>query len=282
MTGPLALAHHLLATGNEQRAADVLDRAGPEVMEQPEFWGLRARIALRREDFEGALRAARTGLARAPQDGWLLRLVGRAQLSLGRLPEAEEALLAALAVDPEDVQALCAYAEVCASAGQIDKARRLLDRAERVDPAESEILGTRWLVAHLDGDDEETARLAAEYARVTEGGAEALTVLGLEALKRGDTRATHDLFGRAARADVRWVEAIGPENFRRIRASTHPLLLPLWPIQRFGAVPVWIVGVGVVLGLDAAGFDAGVFAMAWIAWVVYTWVAPPFVRWWTG
>lgn len=278
----LALAEHHLATGSPERAAAVLDRLAPDALDEPRFWLLRGQAARQAGDTEGAIRAAIEGLAREPQSVPLLILLGEERARQGDLPGAEEALLAALSVAPEDVEALCAYAHASAQAGQIEKALRLVERAAAQEPDSFVVLATRYQIAHLVGDDQETARLAQQIAEVSEGDPHAIALLGLEAAKRNDARESQALLERAAGEDVRVVDTLGAETFYEARALNHPLMWPLWPIQRWGPGQVWMGAVGVLVGLRLLGRPEllAIFAVSWLSYVAYSWAVPPFVRWW--
>jgi hypothetical protein len=64
------------------------------------------------------------------------------------------------------------------------------------------------------------------------------------------------------------------------RVIAHPLLVPLWPLFRFGALRTWLAAVAVLVMLRLVLPSlAGVFGLLWIGYCVYSWVAPPLVRW---
>ena len=69
---------------------------------------------------------------------------------------------------------------------------------------------------------------------------------------------------------------------RQARLANHPLMRPLRPFQRFNPLVVWVGAVAVIYGLRAAGLGplATVAAIAWFAFCVYSWVAPPLLRRW--
>ena len=57
---------------------------------------------------------------------------------------------------------------------------------------------------------------------------------------------------------------------------------PLRPFARFNPLVVWIGAVAIIYGLRIAGLAplSFAFAMAWLAFCVYSWVVPPLVRRW--
>jgi tetratricopeptide (TPR) repeat protein len=70
-----------------------------------------------------------------------------AQLQLGRLAEAEEALRSAVERDPEDEAAQALYARVLVKRGALDKARVALDNGIAVDPFDPDLHATYVEVA---------------------------------------------------------------------------------------------------------------------------------------
>jgi hypothetical protein len=83
----------------------------------------------------------------------------------------------------------------------------------------------------------------------------------------------------AAGLDPSVVEA-NESIYHQGRALNHWLIVPLWPIYRFGPGTVWISGIVTIFGLKFIGLSliAGILAFVWIAYVIYSWIAPRLVR----
>ncbi len=98
-------------------------------------------------------------------------------------------------------------------------------------------------------------------------------------VERGDFRTAHRLYGGLA-ADSG--DAGLRESARISRAYSQGWLLPLWPIERFGPIPVWLTFVVMLFGLSAAGFESALVVVVplYLLLVVYSWIAPPLVRRW--
>ena len=61
----------------------------------------------------------------------------------------------------------------------------------------------------------------------------------------------------------------------------HPLMIPLWPIMRFGRWPVWAFGVITCWLLTATVPPAGGVAfLVWLVYVAYTWIVPRLLLQW--
>jgi tetratricopeptide (TPR) repeat protein len=277
----LALAEFYVDVGRPERALEVLAGLGSEAIEDPHAWFVRAHALVELERWDAASSAAASGLALDPDRVELLHLRALALWRRGELAGAESAVLAALELTPEDPVLLCTYAHLVASAGQLDKAERLVDEASRLDPDDAYVRRTRAELAYLSGRDAAAERHARGALELDPEDADSLTLMGVAAYQRGH--------GRRGAADVRRAAGLDPssENHvmlaREMSGSMHPLLLPLWPIYRFGRGPVWIAGVAALFAvarLDAPAPLAAAVVILWLVFVAYSWIAPPLVQRW--
>lgn len=274
----LDLARHWVGVDQPERALDELARAHGEDAVSLEAARLRSLALYLADREEEATAAARTGLAGHGPDPVLLLVLGEALTELGRVADAERALLDGLAMQPEDVPLLCAYARLCASVGQVDKAAGLVARAATYEPDTALVARTRVIVAAVRGDDAEAQRLSRELLALDPEDAAARSLHGVVAGYRADV-------GEAYRS-FRFVAAQRPGDrdvvkaARALKAETHPLLVPMRPLYRFGPFKVWIVAVAIIMGLRAAGFEGAalVAALSWAAYCLYSWTVPPAVR----
>ena len=277
----LALAEHYVAVGQPQAALDALARV-EGARESADVWLVRTQALLELGEPPGAATAARTGLRLEPESPELLQLLGVAEWRRGRLAEAEQALLAGLELEPDDPILLCTYAHVVANAGQLEKAESLVERALAIDPDEPFARRTRAEIAYLRGRDSAAALAGRSTLELDPDDPHTHALLGAAEYSRGQR-------GRAAR-HVRTAVALDPtepdrvDAARALRAETHPALLPLWPVYRFGQGPVWIAGVLLLLVARAVAPDGVllVVAAAWLLYAAYSWIAPPVVEWWVG
>ncbi|MEN0064382.1 MAG: tetratricopeptide repeat protein [Myxococcota bacterium] len=281
----LTLAERYLDIDQPEQAADVLSDLPIEALEVELAWWMRALVAKELGGPSAAMGVLRDGLARFPQSVSLLLVLADAQVENQDLVGAEDTLLRALAVDPENVEAHCDYALVSALAAHPDKAKALLARAAALDPESGDVWVARYRLAYLAGDDRKTRRLTRDLVARSDGQGKAVAMMGIEAMKQGDHRAAWRYLRRATASDASVVEMLGRDVLLEARALNHPLLIPMWPIERFGPGTVWIAAVVGLYGLRAANVDDTLVlyaSLAFIAYAVYTWVAPPFVRWLTG
>jgi tetratricopeptide (TPR) repeat protein len=277
----LGLAEHYVDVGRPERALAELAELGSEGIDNPQAWFVRAYALLGLERYREAARAAGEGLALDADDVGLLHLLSLAEWKLGRLASAERAILAALELSPENPTLLCTYAHLVSSAGQLEKAERLVDEAARLDPEEPYVRRTRAELAYLGGRDAEAETHARHALELEPDDTHALALMGVAAYERGHARRGAKGMRRAASMDPS-IEHHA-ESARSLAAATHPLLLPLWPIYRFGQGPVWLTGVALLLAVNfvaVPGVVAEIVILTWFAFVAYSWVAPPLVRRW--
>jgi tetratricopeptide (TPR) repeat protein len=277
--GNLALAQHYLDIDQPRRALELLEGRQND-LDDPEYWELRATALVELDRHRDAVDAAARGLDLDPDNIGLLLMSALAHKGAGDLAAAERALLAALRLDAENPALLSQYALLVANAGQLDKARRLLDRAERIDPLAVYVIQARGVIAFLSGDDDAAAQHAeailAEYPE--EPAAHLLRGSALS--QRGAARGARRHFETAARLDPSDLD-VG-RIARQSRVATHPLLWPVYPIQRFGPAKVWLAYL-VVFAITAGlglGWVVIPLVAAYLFMVVYSWtVAPLVVRW---
>lgn len=274
----VALAHHYLEIEQPRRALDVLERLADADLEDPALWALRARALHALSRHADAARAAREGLARDPQSVLLLYLLCDAEAEQGNAAAAERAILECLRVDPESAPALCRYAMLVAKAGQIDKAARLIEEATRIDPESGGVARARMVLAYLQGKDDDLARQGRERLAVDPDDAVTHHLLGQAMLERGRVDEAGRHLRTAARLDPGDRDLT--DAARAARAASHWLLAPMWPIRRFGQIPLWLGSIAVITVLRIAGHTliAGALALVYLVYCLYTWIVPPLVR----
>jgi tetratricopeptide (TPR) repeat protein len=274
----LALARHYLAVAQPGRVLDVLGEADID-LEDPDVWSLRAEALYQLDRYEAGAAAARDGLARDPEEISLLDVLALCEAELGHLAAAERALLAALELWPDHPTLLCHYALLCVRGGQAKKARRLLDEASRLAPDSTEVLRVRAQVSYLSGDRRGAARDASELLAAEPEDRMAHVIRGNTLADRDVYRALRH-FEHAARLDPSDREIARVTRYNRV--LTHPLQWPIWPIQRFGVIRVWVAYIGLIALSSLTGIRWLPPALVgiYLALVVYSWTIAPLARWW--
>ncbi|WP_127502124.1 tetratricopeptide repeat protein [Actinoplanes solisilvae] len=276
----LQRAQALLATGRAEQALTELSTLTANEVTSPYAMQLRCAALSRLDRWAEVGDAARAGLAASGPDPDLLLWLGRAEHEAGRDEAAERVLLDGLALAPHDVDLLCAYADLCLAHGQLDKAAKLVELAAARAPQAPVVYATRIQIAHARGDHREAQRISREFVGVHPENPAAHALLGGTSAARGQVDAAYEGFRQAAAA--RPTERAFAESAMELRVARHPLMLPLRPILRFGAIKTWLVAVALILLLRTAGLPvlAGLLGFAWLAYCVYSWVVPPLVRRW--
>ncbi|MFI6826412.1 tetratricopeptide repeat protein [Kribbella sp. NPDC050241] len=276
----LQMAGHWLQIGHPERTLDELQG----------LWG-DAAVDFRAYLFRGAALHAldrnaeaidvlKDGLAQHGPFLPMLQVLGSALRSEGRLPEAEAAFLQGLSLDPNDPDLLIGYARVCLTAGQAQKASALVERAASYAPESAAVSAARAQVAFALGNDRDMHRHSTEALSHDPEDPGARALHGTSSMLTGDSRSGYNSLASAAASqpgdpDLRAAA-------REAKLMNHPLMLPLRPFQRFNPLVVWIGAVAIIYGLRMVGLAplSFAFAMVWLAFCVYSWVAPPLVRRW--
>ncbi|WP_406055701.1 tetratricopeptide repeat protein [Kribbella sp. NBC_00889] len=276
----LQMAGHWLQIGHPERTLDELQG----------LWG-DAAVDFRAYLFRGAALHAldrnaeaidvlKDGLAQHGPFLPMLQMLGSALRSEGRLPEAEAAFLQGLSLDPNDPDLLIGYARVCLTAGQAQKASALVERAASYAPESAAVSAARAQVAFALGNDRDMHLHSTEALSHDPEDPGARALHGTSSMLTGDSRSGYNSLASAAASqpgdpDLRAAA-------REAKLMNHPLMLPLRPFQRFNPLVVWIGAVAIIYGLRMVGLAplSFAFAMVWLAFCVYSWVAPPLVRRW--
>ena len=276
----LDLARHYSAIGQPVRVLDTLEGIGAP--DEPEVWTLRAEALYQLDRYDEGADAARRGLELDADDLGLLDVLALNLIELGDLAGAEQALLAALELWPDHETLLCHYALACARHGQREKAERLVARAARFEPESVDVLRARAQVAYLNGDLRATKRHVDELLASEPEDPVAHTLLGNLLVEDSNVYAGvrhHEQAIRLNPADRELADVV-----RHNRIVTHWLQWPLYPMQRFGVIKVWVaylVLLFIVLGTGNS-YLIGAVVGTYLTLVVYSWTVAPLARWWMG
>jgi tetratricopeptide (TPR) repeat protein len=251
---------------------------GTAALDDPEIWALRGWALVDLDRCPEAAQVARDALGSWPDDVVFLRLLAVAEALCDRLAEAEQAVLAALAIEPDSPQLLCTYADTLMRGGQLRKAGSVLDLATRADPDDVLVLRMRLNLAYLEGDDREARGYAEELLGRNADDYQGQVMLGGLDLEKLRLDTAEQRFGSAVRTDPSG--SAGVVGARTVSILRSPLYWPLLPFERFGPGPTWVAAVALIFGLRAAGADTAstVAALVWIALCVYSWVAAPILQ----
>jgi Flp pilus assembly protein TadD len=274
----LALATHWLAVGRPEKCLEITAQAPPDATKLPRLYAVRAAALLELDRSVEASRVAEEGLSIDAEDPWLLELLAIASMQLGRLAAAERALLDALRLQPRDGMILARYALVTARAGQLEKARALITRARESLPEAPYIGQVASLIAYLEGDDRAALQLGSETLARDPEDAGIHALMGGYLLERGNVgrATTHHLIAASRSPGDDDAVVLG----RQAKYLKHPLMRPMWLLERVGPGKVWLGFIGLIVVLNATGLKNVVpfVVIPYLAFAVYSWVVPPLMR----
>ncbi|MFK4085547.1 tetratricopeptide repeat protein [Kribbella sp. NPDC020789] len=274
----LQMAGHWLQIGRPERTLDELQGLWGDAAVDFRAYLFRGAALHQLERHAEAIDVLKDGLALHGPFLPLLQVLGSALRAEGRLPEAEAAFLQGLSLDPNDPDLLIGYARVCLTAGQAEKASALVERAASHAPESAAVSAARAEVAFALGKDREMRRHSTEALAHDPEDPHARALHGTASMLTGDAQSGYNSLASAAASQPgdRDLRAAA----REAKLLNHPLMLPLRPFQRFNPLVVWIGAVVIIYGLRIAGLAplSFVFAMAWLAFCIYSWVVPPLLR----
>ena len=275
----LVLARHYVDLGQAERALVTLERA-EGALEHLEYWLVRAQANFDLARYEEARRAAQEGLALESESVPLLFLLGSAEAELGDLAAAERALLQALELQPEEPKVLCRYALLVAQGGQLGKAEKLVGAAAQLNAEDEYVHYTRTVLAYLKGSDRAALERSRDYLGKHPESSVGHYLHGVSLAASHRSAQAGRVFQQVARRDPG--EHAFAQAAREGRLASHWLLSPLRPFERFGTAGTWIGAMVLIFGARGLGFPqlSTYLAFAYLALVVYSWVAPFLLRRW--
>lgn len=271
----IELAEAALDRGNGSKALEHLAEVADA--DNPTLWAMRAHAWIYEDDAEKALDCTERGLQLSPEDPDLLQFYAAVQLELGELEKAERALLTVLNKNATHAPALYAYSLTLLAGGDTDGAHQMLNRLERSAGPSADSFDLRAKVHAAEGNEREAQRFIDLALEANPESAEANQTQHLLSAIKSDPAAA-DAGLRAAQLDP---DAYA-EQGRRSRYIKHPAMLPIRMVDRVGMVPLWM-GSTFLLLLARRYLDPNtmlVVAVVYLTFVVYTWIAPPILRWW--
>ena len=151
------LAQSLAGLRRFADARAAIDRARALAPRDPAIRAGAAWVALRAGDLAGANEHCRTGLAAAPADAILARLLGQVRKHAGRYGEARATFETIIARDPSDAAARNSLASVLLDLAQFDAAREHLETLVASGAADGEAFANLGIAFQQAGDYEAAA-----------------------------------------------------------------------------------------------------------------------------
>lgn len=283
--GLIALAQQQLQQGHDDGAIESLTLALGQDVNNAYAHALLAICLVRRNRLAAAQHEATAALNLAPQDWFSHLCAGKVNYAQRRPAQAEEHLKTAVELSPQNPWPLRELGSFYLSQDRPAQAREFIDAACALAPDDASNLAAlaRWHL--IDGDVVRAEAIAREALSSDPQDDEALQVLGWAVLRQGRTDEAYE--------HALWVVRNAPTDSEAMRllmavkARRNPLLGLWFRFSMFvgggsGRRTVLLL-IGMYLGirllslvLADLGYPAAASAVtyAWLAFCVYTWVAP--------
>ncbi|MEZ4331764.1 MAG: tetratricopeptide repeat protein [Myxococcota bacterium] len=272
----------LIEVGRHAEADRLLASELAEHPTDPDLHWLAARAALGAEDDVRAREHLEQALASDPHHFRARFLAFAIAFDAERFAEAEEIVTGLIREHPADAELIAWYAHLMLRTLHVAKARALVDEALARDPDEPVARRVDVLLLTIEGRSEHAGRRLEELIRDDPEGLATARTLFLVLAERGRHREAFEVGRQLLRADPANPALI--DALVELRAATHWSALPAYPMRRFGWLGVAAVwGVGVVGVRAAASWSPAwsvTFLVLYLAYVVYAWVHPPWLKRW--
>jgi cytochrome c-type biogenesis protein CcmH/NrfG len=274
----LTLAEHYLSIKQPEKVLETLSKSDID-LDSVVPWRLRAQALYELDRYSEALENTQKALAIEPENIQLLYLLSKTQAELKNLAAAERAILTALRLSPENPVLLSRYAVILGQGSQMAKAQKVLAEAVRINPDELTVKNAQTILAYIRGDSKAVQTYSQAILKDNPDNIFGHYMLGQSYLGKRQTGSADKHFRNAATLapDIRAITDVAKET----RFYNHPLMWPLYPIRRFGRIPVWLGLVALMVGLAALGWEAaaGMVVLLYFFLVVYSWTVPRLLRW---
>lgn len=279
------LEHELRALIDRRRYAQARDVAARALRDHPDHLPLQyfsAVIDHALGDCPAAMRGTQGILSKDPEHFGARWLLGQLHEDLDQFAAAEAVWIDLLTEYPEDAALYAAYAHLMLRTLNLDKAERLAAEGLRFEPEHPDCL---YVAAMADviqgrtagGRGSPIATLLENYPERRNSAIALIATLE----DRGDSRGAQRLAQQLLRDQPDSPELV--ELARGFKLQNHWSLWPLYPMQRWGwagAGVLTLAGLVAVRMADAYLSEAASTAVlvAWLAYVVYSWVWPSLLR----
>lgn len=276
---------HIAALVERGRLQEARKLLAPALAKQPEDLELLnhlAHIEYLEDDHVEAEAAAKHILGIDPHHYHGRLILALSYEALRRNREAEEVLLGLLHDYPQDADCYVCYSRLMLKTLHLDKAEALAEEAIRLDPDGEFSQVAMALCRHVNGKIDPEVDLAKMIQRHPESVNTTLLLLAalIDAKRYRPALALAQQLVRAYPNDASLIEQVV-----ELKLATHWLLIPLWPMLRFGwagSLGMWLIAIfGLQLLKDKVSEQTfTIFVAVLVIYVIYSWVAPPLLRAW--
>ena len=281
-----ALAMDQIGRGQVPEAIDTLAELLGEVPDDADAHALLSLCLVRRKRLHAAKLEAESAIALEPESPLAHVAAGVVSSSRRKYAQAEAHLLEAATLDPSNDWVQRELAHLYVLWQKPARARECAQRALELEPGLPENLVLIGELALDDGDHARAGQLALQTLEENPEHLDAVVLLGRVELHRGDTR--------DARQHALWALQLDPEDagaralLSAVKARESLLLGAWWRFQSWVSsgsssravlllVGLYVLYRAAVILLEGEGADARyvqALQVVWLAFCVYTWVAP--------
>ena len=208
-------------------------------------------------------------------------LLTQVHIDKNEFTRAEQLLIDLIRDFPQEPQYFASYAHLMMQTINLDKAEKLAAEALRLDPEDPGALTTSILCSLSKGNNVKATDQFADLVRNypdAEFSAHSLYIILVENKKyRSAMRIAQELL-RNNPNDNDYLEMV-----KSLRVITHPAMLPLYPMQRWGwhaSAVLWVIFV--IAMRMAANYlpenQAFFIIYALLGYIAYSWIAPPVLK----
>jgi tetratricopeptide (TPR) repeat protein len=258
MIDTFTLAQHYLDIGQPQKALEALARH-PDTS-QVTYWILRSKAYFHGGFFSDAWNAVHDGLRLEPENTELLYFLALLQSKHVNLNDAYRTYQKLLSLQPENPVFLAQYAHALGMREHFDEANDMLNKALELAPEHPAVREVQVYLLYSQGEFNNAIKRAKELLKHNPDDSWAHYILGHSLAKSHNIYAANQQFRKAVALEPRsrWFRV----SFAESHYETHPLMLPLYPLQRFGATGLVVTGflwlvvflLTAKLGLGTLGF----------------------------
>jgi predicted Zn-dependent protease len=273
--------YYLIERNRYQMAENIL---GPALAKDPnnlELQYISAIIENETDHVDEAERTLKQILSRDPDHFDAKYLLSAVHIGKDEFAEAELLLIDLIRDFPREPQYFTRYAYLMLQTMNLEKAEKLSAEALRLEPGHPGAL-TISILCSLSKSSNDTAKeqfsdLVRNYPDA-EFSAHSLYIMLVENKQyRAAKRIAQELL-RSNPDDTDYLEMV-----KSLRLTTHPVMLPLYPLQRWGwhaSAVMWMITI-VVAGMARNHLppeQAVVIIFVFLGYIAYSWIVPPILK----
>lgn len=202
-------------------------------------------------------------------------LFGKLYAEIKQYKKAEEHYLEALRENPLNADALASYAMLMLKTGHNNKASRLIDEALKIEPENELALRNKYYMKLAHNKREEYYALLERILIQSDSEVKKYISVGLAELAEKKYKSSRENFRQAFLLEPTNLDLL--EVLRDLDRQVHLIFMPMRLVGKLGGPAViWIGAMILIMGSYGLGlYQLGsIFAIIYVSFCVYSWVAP--------